>query len=232
MAVITTNNTIAVNEMTRLCIRFKRTRIIKQSAREPVRLFGHSMGGMISTMIANTHPHLVHSLIIGDSPPNNNRSMLKIIRVLMPWWKLIKETAEQKLSVKDTWKYYQKTKPTILSGPAGEPINLLTSAMSFSRTDPEVVVPLIDGFEDHTVFDSWVEGYETREIYPKLRCHVMLIRGNPELGGAIFDDEFEEAKKTIPNLVYVYLPNHGHDLFPSGAEPVGSMINSFLEALR
>ena len=61
---------------------------------------------------------------------------------------------------------------------------------------------------------------------------MMLIRGDPKLGGAISDSQAERAKELIPDLTYVYIPDIGHALFPVGADPVLSKLMIFLESLR
>jgi hypothetical protein len=69
-------------------------------------------------------------------------------------------------------------------------------------------------------------------MYPKMRCPVLFIRGNPEMGGTISDIDYEKAKESIPNLIPVYLETHGHDVYHNSVEPALGMITTFLESLR
>jgi pimeloyl-ACP methyl ester carboxylesterase len=95
--------------------------------------------------------------------------------------------------------------------------------------DPDILSMMIESKEAR---EKLFGGYDTARLFPKLRCPVLLLRGNPRLGGAIKDGEVEKASKLIPDLTYVYLRDIGHALFPFGAEPVLSKITVFLESLR
>ncbi len=44
------------------------TKFIEKKIKQPTILFGHSLGGWITLMIASTYSHLVKAVIIGDSP--------------------------------------------------------------------------------------------------------------------------------------------------------------------
>jgi len=98
--------------------------------------------------------------------------------------------------------------------------------------DPDILTLMIECNEDPSKFIKMAEGYDTARLFPRLKCPVLLLRGNPELGGAILDEEVKRAVELIPSLTYVYLESNGHALFPAGAEPVLSTVSTFLESLR
>jgi pimeloyl-ACP methyl ester carboxylesterase len=113
--------------------------------------------------------------------------------------------------------------------PIEDPLALKGMATNWSRMDPDILSNMVGGREAHK---RGFDGYDTGILFPKLKCPVLLLRGNPKLGGAITDSQVEKAKELIPDLTYVYLPDLGHALFPVGAEPVLSKITVFLESFR
>ena len=98
-----------------------------------------------------------------------------------------------------------------------------------NRVDPDILTKMIESRETH---GEMFAGYDTGRLFPKLKCPVLLLRGNPKLGGTIMDNDVVKAKELIPDLAYAYLPDIGHALFPVGAEPVLSKLTIFLESLR
>jgi len=113
-----------------------------------------------------------------------------------------------------------------------DPISLLNMAINWSRMNPDILTNMIECKDDPSKFTAMAEGYDTEMLFPQINCSVLLLRGNPELGGTISVEELEKAKALIPNLTYVYFDSIGHALFPRGPEPVLTPLTVFLESLR
>jgi len=201
---------------------------IDEVINQPTILFGHSLGGMIATMHAADNPN-IKAVIIGDSPPNHDNSLGQDIKKRMSYWVQAQETARSGKTVNEILQILKEKK--IMWGEVAieDPLLLRNTATDWSRMDPDILSRMIEGREAR---EELFGGYDTARLLPKLRCPVLLLRGNPGLGGAIKDSEVEKASKLIPDLTYVYLHDIGHALFPFGAEPVLSKITVFLESLR
>ena len=206
-------------------------KFIKKEINQPTILFGHSLGGMIATMLAADNPE-IEALVIGDSPPNYDGSMRKDLIKRMSYWRRAKETAEKGETVSDVLRLLGEKKLMWGNVVIDDPIFLLRTAMRWSRMDPDILSNIVGCGDDPSKFDEMVEGYETGRLIPRLRCPVLLLRGNPELGGAVSDEEAKRAVELISDLMYVYIPTLGHSLFPKGAEPILSSVTVFLESLR
>lgn len=198
---------------------------------KPTILFGHSLGGMLATMLAADNPDIV-AVVIGDSPPNIDGSLRHGMIERMSYWSQAQETAEKGDTVSDIMLLLEEKKLMWGNVAIEDPIFLLNTATNWSRMDPDILTNMIECEDDPSKFTEMTDGYDTERLFPRLRCPVLLLRGNPELGGAISDEEVEKARRLVPDLTYVYLPANGHALFPVGAEPVLTSTTIFLESLR
>jgi pimeloyl-ACP methyl ester carboxylesterase len=203
---------------------------IENEVKKPVTLIGHSLGAITATLVAVTHPEHIVGVVLGDPPVNFDDSIYDSLEAMEDWWKLTIEAAKAG-SLEDTVKVLKELIPDSMAD-LKKPIELLRRASSYTRIDPDIESLLAKGAGDHSYIKEWLAGYDCGVIYPKLRCPVLLIRGNPELSGAISDIDYERAKESIPDLVPVNLETHGHDVFHNSSEPALRMITAFLESLR
>jgi pimeloyl-ACP methyl ester carboxylesterase len=204
---------------------------IKTVINRPTVLFGHSLGGMLATMLAADNPE-IRALVIGDSPPNYDGSLRHGMIERMSYWRQAKETAEAGNTVPEIMEALKEKKLMWGDVAIEDPIFLLNTAMNWSRMDPDILTNMIECKDDPSRFVEMVEGYDTELLFPRLRCPVLLLRGNPELGGAIRDEHVDRARELIPDLTYAYFESLGHALFPVGAEPALTAVSVFLESLR
>lgn len=198
---------------------------------KPTVLFGHSLGGMLATMLAADNQE-IRAVVIGDSPPNYASSLRQGMIMRASYWRRAKETAEVGNTVPEIMEALKKKRLMWGEVAIEDPIFLLNTAMNWSNMDPDILTNMIECKDDPSSFLEMVEGYETEKLFPRLKCPILLLRGNPELGGAIRDEHVEKARDLIPDLTYAYFESLGHSLFPVGAEPVLSKVSIFLESLR
>ncbi len=204
---------------------------IRNVINRPTILFGHSLGGILATMLTADNPE-IKAVVIGDAPPNYDGSLRDDMIMRMSYWRQAKETAEKGDTVSDILRLLGEKKLMWGDVAIEDPIFLLNTATNWSRMDPDILTNMIECKKEPSKFVEMVEGYDTDKLFPRLRCPVLLLRGNPELGGTIKDEEVEKIEELVPDLTYVYLHVNGHALFPVGAEPVLSSVTIFLESLR
>ena len=201
---------------------------IENVINQPIILFGHSLGGMIATMHAANNPNIT-AVVIGDSPPNYDHSLSDDISERMSYWRQAKRIANTGTTVSEIMQTLKDEVVMWGNVPIEDPILLRHMAINWSRMDPDILTKMIESKEANM---EMFGGYDTGLLFPKLKCPVLLLRGNPKLGGSIMDNKVKKAKELIPDLTYVYVPDIGHALFPVGAEPVLSKLTIFLESLR
>jgi len=204
---------------------------IEKVINRPTVLFGHSLGGILATMLAADNPEVI-AVILGDPPQNYDGSWRRDIVSKIILWRQAKEVATTGRTVPEVMKIITEKKLMWGGIPMEDPMILLSIARRWSRMDPDLLTLMIESEDDLSKFEKLAEGYDNERLFPRIRCPVMLLRGNPKLGGVISDEEAEMARELVPNLTYVYFDTLGHALFPVGAEPVLSKISIFLESLR
>jgi pimeloyl-ACP methyl ester carboxylesterase len=73
-----------------------------------------------------------------------------------------------------------------------------------------------------------LRGYEAERILPRIRCPVLLLQADPELGSALRDQDVQRGLALIPHASHVRLSGLGHEL---QAERVFEAITFFLSTL-
>jgi len=182
---------------------------LEKKVKQPAILFGHSLGGWISLMIASTHPSLVKALIIGDSPLNiiERQSMEDYTVARVSDWRKANE---------DT------SKPTD------------DSTIRLKKIDLKVFDPWRNIGTDLSAFENLLSGYNLETILKSIAevdCPVLLIQGNTN---TVSDSDAEYAKSVLSELHHVYLENHGHylGLDTGDITDLRNALLPFLESIR
>ena len=91
------------------------------------------------------------------------------------------------------------------------------SARCLARIDPDVFTRLIAG--------HWLDGFAHESLWPRVRCPLLLLQGDPAAGGAFTDADVALAKRAQPNASHVRFIGAGHQIHRSRP-------TEFLRALR
>ena len=181
-------------------------KLIDEVIKEPPVIFGHSFGGIVGTMIAGRYSDKVKALIIGDIPGNTNHSIRTFFKRSSGDWASAREKVRSGKRGRD-WSFRHK------------------------YTDPEVLTPWAECGENDEVYNHFLDGYETNVLFPKITCPVLLLRGNPELGGFMSDADVEHARNLIKDFTYAMVEDVGHNLFGANREKVLTTLIPFLLSL-
>ena len=185
--------------------------LLEKLVHQPSILFGSSLGGWISLMVASKKPTTVKALIIGDSPLNLRelRKVMKRNQDMM--------TTRRRYSMKT---YEELVKELDVD-----------SAERLSLLDPDVFTLWLEGGEDSSAFDRLMEGFEISKLLQGFDCPVLLLQGN---GQVLTDVGVEYAKSIRPDIVHVYFEDKGHllGLDTGDAGELLSAVTSFLESLK
>lgn len=187
------------------------TALIQNLIQQPTILFGHSLGGWASLMVASKRPEIVKALIIGDSPLNL-KDFRDVLKGYSDWWTTRRE-------------YSMKTYEELLTELDAE------SAERLSQVDPDAFRYWIEGCEDASAFEKLFEGYNLSELLPIIDCPVLLLQGNNQI---LQDREVEYAKSVLPNILHVKFKDHGHylGLDTGDTKELLEAVTSFLESLK
>ena len=173
---------------------------------DPPVIFGHSFGGIVGTMIAGMYPDNVKALIIGDIPGNIDHSIRAFFKKSSGDWASLRDKIRR-----------------------GDYTRSWTFRLKY--TDPEVVAPWAECGENDEAYNHFLGGYDTDTLFPRIECPVLLLRGNPELGGFMSDADVEHARTLIDDFTYAMVEDVGHNLFISNREKVLTVLTPFLLSL-
>ncbi|MGG1324558.1 alpha/beta hydrolase [Priestia megaterium] len=194
------------------------TIFLKKCITKPSLIFGHSLGGMIALMIAAKHPLLVKGVIIGDAPLTRE---------------VLKEGSNELTKWRDKIQYYHmnqietKTAKETDFKSSNTRKRLINEMMTnLTYMDPDVLTAMIDRFEDTYA------GYKVEDLFPRIQCPMLLLQGNPKLGGVISDKEAEKALKMSPNLQHKKIKNAGHTLHLEDKEEVLAIVKPFITSFQ
>lgn len=174
---------------------------IAEQFREPMVLFGHSLGGLVALMTAAQLGEKSQALILGD-PPLNIERFLK------------KEGSEERIIV---WKALYKLLESNLS------VSVMTDALAeLYGMDREQVVRLAEKFSqvDPGVCKYHAEGklkkymakVDVDGCLREISCPVLLIQADPAEGGAISNEDAKRAMDLLAEVVHVKLTGVGHGM--------------------
>lgn len=171
---------------------------IKECIKERVIIMGHSLGGMIGIMLAANYPELVNNLILIDTP-----------LTLRPLHRLASAQVEQ-------------ANLLILSLRFSQFFPGLPIPEGLRQCDPEMLFAMINQF------DNTFGQYKEHELFPRVTCPVLLIRGGLEHGSLITDSDLDGALKLLLDLSHVQLPHVGHSPIRQDKEAVLNVLENFL----
>ena len=174
-------------------------KLIDEVIKEPPVIYGHSFGGMVGTMIAGIYPDKVRALIIGDTPGNVNNSIRRFFKMSKGNWSDMRDQARSGVYGRD-WSY------------------------RFRYTDPEVLTPWAECGEKDEVYNSFLNGYDTSELFPKIKCPVLVMRSDPKLGSLMSDNDIEHASNLIQDNSYVMIEGVGHNTFTEAEKTYTAMV--------
>jgi pimeloyl-ACP methyl ester carboxylesterase len=199
------------------------------TVKEPVILFGHSLGGMVSMWIAAHHPNLVRALILGDNVISGDSfehsmypTLFAGLRDLVTKGGSTEDIAQGLARIQLKVPGLDELVP-IGDLPGNDEAHLLWWARCLESVDPDTFAMTLEG----SSFEEW----DGEKLLRQIRCPTLLLQANPELGGLMSDTDVEHALESVPNASHVRFPTLGHALYIQQAEPILRAVTDFLESL-
>lgn len=206
---------------------------IQNCIREPVVIFGHSMGGMIGYMIAAQHPELVKGLITGDSAVSVEflNQLQKVQDGTTSWWRELartgsveKITTELKNQLIPVPGREEKVPAVQVYGENHRMFSFM--AECFSEIDPELFTANIG------CLDDTFAGYDIDELLPRIQCPVLVLQANPQRGGLVREEDVDRVLSLLPKAEHVKIDHIGHGLHLEDKEAVMQAVLPFLEKMK
>lgn len=210
---------------------------LQEQLTEPAVLFGVSAGGLGALDVASQLPDKVQALVIGDSPID--------MEALSAWmstdefashFTALQEFAGSGRSVAELAQALGNL-PAQVPGqdapvayrelPGMNAARLRAWAKTISQLDPGVLEYHAQGRGQ-----EFLENFDMAGILQQVSCPVLLLQGNPELGGLLSDEAVGYALSKLQGATHVLL-KAGHDLGLSTWQvaPLLRAVTDFLESL-
>ena len=205
---------------------------------DPAVLFGLSAGGLVALDVAAQNPDKVRAIIIGDSPIDieallewmNTKEFCLYFTALreiaaseQPLPQLARSLADLPLPVPDQ-------DPPVRYGdlPMADDTYLRYWAKTVSQMDPDILEYHAEGRAQ-----EFLREIDLDDILRKITCPVLLIQGDPDLGGLMTGRAVAQSLEILPDVSHVRLEKTGHDLGLTAWEvaPLLRAVNDFLESL-
>jgi pimeloyl-ACP methyl ester carboxylesterase len=202
--------------------------------KQPAVLYGHSLGGQVAIMVAARYPYLVAGLIIGDAPFGRGklRAALQRERERLLLWREMAGPSHSLEEIIEALKNMLLFAPGANEEGAG-PVRARTLFGEDSRwfpymaenlrlLDPDMLTAVLE-------FDKMHAEYDCERLFPSITCPVLVIGGNPDLGGSLTDEEIGTAKVMLSDARVVRLKSVGHSLDYPEKEHLLFAMTSFLD---
>ncbi|MGQ3888452.1 alpha/beta fold hydrolase [Legionella sp. CNM-1927-20] len=176
---------------------------INEYIKQPTIILGHSLGGMIGLMTAAHYPSLVRALIMLDAPLTT-ASLKRLI-------------TEQGEFANQLIQWLKVSRLLNISA-----FNNIHMPESLAQCDPDMLHAMINDFE------ATFHQYSIDELFPKIKCPLLIIRGNPQIGSLVNDSEVKQIKAFISDFTDIKLPYAGHSPINHDKRAVLQAISTFL----
>jgi pimeloyl-ACP methyl ester carboxylesterase len=176
---------------------------LRNQVHQPAILLGHSLGAMVALQIAAQAPDSVQAVVLEDPPLYASGTRLSELGALaaseraLPFSKLLvayRDLASSNRSLEEVASTLADIRPDMDAA--------ARRAKTLLQTDPAVLTPILDGHER--------EGYDTDALLQRIACPVLLLQGNPTLGGQLEDRDAEHASALLAHCTFVRMPGVGH----------------------
>lgn len=168
-------------------------------------VYGSSLGGMITLMIAAQKPEIIRSIMLGDSPLS----------------KSIMQNLVQ--SQKEMANHYIKLLHNKQITQLFADIIDMNWATGISLCDPFMFDSMFNRFDE--VFAD----YQIENILPKLNSPCLLLHGEEHLGSLVTKKDLDLALNLNPTIKTRLIEKAGHSLIATHAEKITKHITEFLK---
>jgi len=185
----------------------------KMRLRRPPVLIGHSLGGAIVRRIAAEHAGELAAVVVEDSN----------------LWGEEQATPDQRRAHGEEWlRNVRRPLPELIQTEMDRNPNYsyreaMERATRVQNTADGVFLGAPEGV-------GLAAGETYDDLLPGVTCPFLLVRGMPELGGAVPETAAARHKDLIPDATVVTVPNVGHSVHGQQPEAFSAAVLTFLRA--
>jgi pimeloyl-ACP methyl ester carboxylesterase len=170
----------------------------------PVVIYGHSLGALVGINLAAQQSQSVRALILGDPPLYYHDTSIQDTFWRSAFTELLEFiNAHPDPTEMDAW--------LAQNMPGMSPERRAERVRSLETLDPDVVRAVIS--------NQQMEGISLSTLVSRVTCPVLLLRGNPDLGSALREQDVEFALKYFSDIRVLEMVTVGHGIIPAPLLP-------------
>jgi pimeloyl-ACP methyl ester carboxylesterase len=192
--------------------------LLREQVREPAILVGWSLGAIAALVAAAEAPDWVRAIVLEDPPlsaltadDSSQAGFYERFRKLRNMMKMNAST-DEKLSVL-----------AAIMPPNSDAVAIRHRLKQLNQCDPEELTFIIERKK--------FAPYRLETLLPRIACPVLLLQGNPDLGGALTDQDTSLAMPLLADCTHVYLEDAGHGIHIEQPITFLRIVSDFLESL-
>jgi pimeloyl-ACP methyl ester carboxylesterase len=196
---------------------------------EPVIIFGHSLGGMVSLYLSANYPSRLRAQILGDCIVYGSDmaqtvlpSMFGQVHDLIAEGKSYEQLRVELPEMSLSSPIFGKAPFKMFPG-CDDPY-LSAWARSLSLLDPDVLKMTLDG--------RTLNGWNPDELIARIKCPTLLIQADPKMGGLMTDHDVQHIKAAQAQVQVARMNGIGHSLHMYDPAPILRALMNFLVTLE
>lgn len=188
---------------------------LRKQAAQPAVLYGQSLGAMVSVSVAAEYPDRVRALVLEDPPLFASR------RVKGPEWhkrlEPVRKLVASGLSLEEMMAALVKRRP------GQTPAYYWYRADELLHLDPEVLTASMER--------RMFKGFDIDAVLQRISCPVLLLQGDPALGGVLSDQDVELVVSLLSDCTHVRIEGAGHGITGEKSTELLRVLTPFLDSL-
>ena len=193
--------------------------LLRGQVGEPAVLVGHSLGAIVAIAVAAEAPETVRAVVLEDPPLAAFRHRRLRDRPEHGGFTASRDLARSGRTVDELAAALRDLQP------GQDAVALRARATQLSQLDPDVLTLVLE--------DRAKEGFDLDACLQRITCSVLLLQGNPALGGALEDVDAQRAANLLTRGIYVRMPEVGHGIHAADqGQPIAfcRLVHQFLES--
>ncbi len=182
----------------------------------PLVVFGHSLGAMVALHLAAECSEWITGAVLEDPPFHTMGRNIDATpyRAQFAGMQKVARQAGDLETMTDALADIRVPGPggEVRLGDTRDRPSLRFSAACLTSIDPEIFTTLVAG--------AWLDGFDYLSMWPRVKCPLLLLQGDPQSGGALTDQDADLAERSTKQCHRVRFPNVGHQIHRTSPEKV------------
>lgn len=196
----------------------------------PTIVYGHSLGSLVAAAVAAEMPNAVSAVILEDPPSKSYWDKIETTNYHPTFVAMRQWASRTDLSASEIAGQLREVpmKPTpdgraVKLGDVRDAVSLRFTSSCVRQLDPYVMKTILE--------EDWLAGYDIESILSAIRCPVLLLRGNTELGGMLPNDDADRLATLLHDCTRIDFQAAGHLLHWQARVDASQQTAVFVESL-